>query len=203
MVMLTEFLPPWVFATAVILAFGGLFVTQMSAHPLVRLNRLPLQLAFAVTIASGMWAHGASVQSARYKERERVLVEQVKAAHAAAVAATGHIQYVTVEKIVYVKEKSNANKRTFVTNHAAEVDRDCSLSSGAVGVLHASSQNEVATSTASPPEGAASAEAPPASAVLTTVIENYGTCNEYREVIKGWQDWYYTQKKIYESNGEK
>jgi len=45
MVFLTEWLPPWVFATVAVASFVGLFVVQLAAHPLIRINRLPIQFA--------------------------------------------------------------------------------------------------------------------------------------------------------------
>jgi hypothetical protein len=40
-----------------------------------------------------------------------------------------------------------------------------------------------------------------ASAVFDTVIENYGTYNEVATQLRGWQQWYVDQKKIF--NGAK
>ena len=38
-----------------------------------------------------------------------------------------------------------------------------------------------------------------ASTVFDTVIENYGTYNQVAEQLRGWQQWYIDQKKIFES----
>jgi hypothetical protein len=38
-----------------------------------------------------------------------------------------------------------------------------------------------------------------ASELLETVVDNYGTCLETAEKLSGWQEWYRTQKKIFES----
>jgi hypothetical protein len=63
-------------------------------------------------------------------------------------------------------------------------------------VLHDSaSRNEVA-------RGAESVDGTPsdikASALLDTVVENYGICNENIEKLKAWQEWYRAQKQIFE-----
>lgn len=39
----------------------------------------------------------------------------------------------------------------------------------------------------------------PSSAVFETVIENYGTYYEIANRLKGWQQWYAEQKKIFET----
>ena len=38
-----------------------------------------------------------------------------------------------------------------------------------------------------------------ASVIFDTVVENYGTYNEVANQLKGWQQWYVDQKKIFES----
>jgi hypothetical protein len=48
-------------------------------------------------------------------------------------------------------------------------------------------------------------EIPPgstASGVFDTVIENYGTYNQVATQLRGWQQWYQEQQKIYESIGK-
>jgi hypothetical protein len=63
--------------------------------------------------------------------------------------------------------------------------------------LHDSaSRNEV-------PERAAATDGTPsgveASRLLDRVVENYGACHENAEKLRGWQEWYREQKKIFES----
>lgn len=38
-----------------------------------------------------------------------------------------------------------------------------------------------------------------ASIIFDTVIENYGIYNEIANQLRGWQQWYIDQKKIFES----
>ena len=37
-----------------------------------------------------------------------------------------------------------------------------------------------------------------ASVIFDTVVENYGTYNEVANQLKGWQQWYVEQKKIFD-----
>jgi hypothetical protein len=63
-------------------------------------------------------------------------------------------------------------------------------------MLHDSaSQNEVPGSTISSVRGTSEIKVPE---LLTTVTENYGSCHENTEKLKAWQDWYKTQKQIFE-----
>jgi hypothetical protein len=38
-----------------------------------------------------------------------------------------------------------------------------------------------------------------ASELLEAVVDNYGTCHETAEKLRGWQEWYSTQKKIFDA----
>jgi hypothetical protein len=62
-------------------------------------------------------------------------------------------------------------------------------------LLNSASRNEVA-------RGPESVDGTPsdikASALLDTVVENYGICNENIEKLKAWQEWYRAQKQIFE-----
>jgi hypothetical protein len=39
-----------------------------------------------------------------------------------------------------------------------------------------------------------------ASVIFDTVVENYGTYNEVANQLRGWQQWYVEQDKIFESS---
>jgi hypothetical protein len=63
-------------------------------------------------------------------------------------------------------------------------------------MLHDSaSQNEVPGSAISTVRGTSEVKVPE---LLTVVTENYGVCHENSEKLKAWQEWYRTQKKIFE-----
>ena len=76
------------------------------------------------------------------------------------------------------------------------VTDDCKLSNAAVSLHNSSSQNEVPSGTIGTITGTSNIKTPE---LLNTVTENYGSCHETREKLKAWQDWYKTQKQIYES----
>ena len=78
---------------------------------------------------------------------------------------------------------------------AQDLDRECSLTNASVMLHNSASQNEMARS-AGNTDGAASEVK--ASELIGAVVENYGTYYQVVERLKGWQDWYRTQKTIFE-----
>ena len=90
-----------------------------------------------------------------------------------------------------IKDTSNENKQA-INKYVTD---SCQLSNAAVMLHDSASQNEVPGSTISTVRGTSEVKVPE---LLTTVTENYGTCYEAIEKLKAWQDWYRTQKKIYE-----
>lgn len=67
--------------------------------------------------------------------------------------------------------------------HIHSLSDTCRLSAG-WRVLHDSASLSIPPG--NPDDTAASVEATTA---ISTVIENYGTCNQYREQVIAWQDW--------------
>ena len=51
---------------------------------------------------------------------------------------------------------------------------------------------------ATPPELKEIPAGATASTVFETVVENYGTYNQVANQLRGWQQWYVDQKKIFE-----
>ena len=122
---------------------------------------------------------------------------ELKVAEAEAKAAQVNVQIVTkyVEKIKVVKEKTNENIKyieTYITKH----DNSIVFPKSFIMLHDSASQNEVSGSTGSPDESPSDVKA---SELLSTVVENYGTCYELRETVVAWQDWYKAQKEVFEN----
>ena len=77
-----------------------------------------------------------------------------------------------------------------------QIDSQCSLPRSAVSLHNSASRGEVS-------RGAASTDGTPstvkASELVETVVDNYGTCHETAEKLRGWQEWYRTQQKIFDA----
>lgn len=93
-----------------------------------------------------------------------------------------------------LKEKQRERIK-YITKVVTKYDDKCTVPNAAISVLHAASQNTV-------PSSPTSADGDPSNVALSEVVtnttENYTTCYEIRDKLIGWQNWYTTQKRIYE-----
>jgi hypothetical protein len=100
-----------------------------------------------------------------------------------------------VTRIKTIKQTTKANVE-YINNHVAkDLDSSCTLTNATIMLNNSASQNEVSSSTTGVATGTSEVKA---SEFLETVTENYGTYYQLVEQVKGWQTWYYTQKKIFE-----
>jgi hypothetical protein len=99
-----------------------------------------------------------------------------------------------VERVKIVKDTKNANKET-AKLIARQLDDRCVVPESTIMLVNSASQNEVARSTTGVDGTTSTVKA---SAVVDTVVENYGICNETREKLISFQEWYRAQKKIFE-----
>ena len=123
--------------------------------------------------------------------KERVRVAEEKSQQANVV-----IQTQVVEKIKVVKENVYINREVVREVAGKQIDSTCALPNSAVSLHDSASRNEVAErarATDGTPSGTKASE------LLDRVVENYGACHENAEKLKGWQEWYRTQKRIFES----
>jgi hypothetical protein len=154
-----------------------------------------MQLIGILLVVISCWQLGGitteSVWQARVQEAEaRVVIAEAKALEANQQVVT---QIVTKTKII--KETTKANVE-YITRYVAEdLDSSCTLTSASILLNNSASQNEVPTSTTGVAGGTSEVKA---SEFLATVTENYGTYYQVVEQVKGWQAWYYAQKKIFE-----
>lgn len=99
-----------------------------------------------------------------------------------------------ITKIKYVEKVTNANNEQ-LQQISKTVDDNCKLTNSAVLLHNASSQNEVSRSTPGVDAGTSEVKA---SELLQTVTENYGTYYEVVAKLLMWQEWYKTQKELFE-----
>lgn len=196
---LVDWIPSSVF---VFLGIAGVAILVLSPIigriPFISQYKLPLTAAGAVMIIFSAWMHGMASTKGHWEQKLVATQAELQAAKAEATAAKENIRVEerVVTKIQYIKEKTNENVRA-IQQIAPQLNADCKLSNDAVVLIdNATRPLEMAGSTSQAPGTTQAAEA---SDVLKTVVENYGICNEHIEVIKGWQSWYWTQKKIFES----
>jgi hypothetical protein len=144
-----------------------------------------------VILAFGIYLEGGLVTELSWRSKVAEFEEKVKVAEAKSAEANTKIETKVVTKIQVIKENTNENKAA-ITKYVTDT---CQLSNAAVMLHDSASQNEVSGSAISTVRGTSEIKVPQ---LLTTVTENYGACYENSEKLKAWQEWYKTQKQIFE-----
>lgn len=178
------FIPVWAYYVSLILGVGA----SLTNSTITRIVGITL-------IAVSCWHLGGvnneAIWQARVDEMQaKVVIAEAKAADANKTVVT---QVVTRTKVI--KETTKANVEYIIKYVAQDLDNQCTLTSASIMLNNSASQNEVPGSTTSVITGTSNVKA---SEFLATVTENYGTYYEVVEQVKGWQAWYYAQKKIFE-----
>ena len=193
---LLEFLPDWIFHAVLVvgvMAMAASFVLKFI--PFVVVYRLPIQAAGLILTVLGVWFEGAMSNEAAWQARVHEMEQKVAAAEVKSAQETVRIVTQVVTRIQTIKDTTNANTQYLEKQVAQDLDRECSLTNASVMLHNSASQNEMARSAG---DTAGTASEVKASELIGTVIENYGTYYQVVERLKGWQDWYRTQKAIFE-----
>jgi hypothetical protein len=177
------------FLTGIVLYIASKLVTIL---PVISRYKLGAELlGVAVLIVSAYFYGGVEYRAmiADLKARVAVAEQQSREANA-------ELETKTKEHLKAIKEAKNENKRIVRETVGRQIDSQCVLPNSAVSLHNSASRNEVS-------RGAASTDGTPstvkASELIETVVDNYGTCHETAEKLRGWQEWYRTQKKIFDT----
>ena len=185
---LLELLPHWVFYTilsaGVFLAVGASVIKIRNA-----------QIIGIILIVVSIWFIGGIYNDNAWQARVKDMEAKVVLAEAKSQTVNTEVITNTVTKIKVVKEKTNADVQYITKYVAKELDTDCKLTNASIVLHDSASKNEVP---GSPSNVASTPSEIKASELLSTVVENYGTHYEVVEQVKGWQEWYWKQKKAFE-----
>ena len=193
---LLEFLPDWIFHAVLVvgvMAMAASFVLKFV--PFVTAYRLPIQAAGLILTVLGVWFEGAMSNEAAWQARVHEMEQKVAAAEVKSAQETVRIVTRVVTQIQTIKDTTNANTQYLEKQVAQDLDRECSLTNASVMLHNSASQNEMARSAG---DTAGAASEVKASELIGAIVENYGTYYQVVERLKGWQDWYRTQKAIFE-----
>jgi hypothetical protein len=193
---ITSFLPDWfityfvhiVLVVGLVITFASTIVSKLPV--ISNYGRLVKPIGIVI-LAFGIYLEGGLVTELSWRSKVAEFEEKVKIAEAKSAEANTKIETKVVTKIQVIKENTNENKAA-ITKYVTDT---CQLSNAAVMLHDSASQNEVSGSAISTVRGTSEVKVPE---LLTTVTENYGACYEAIEKLKAWQDWYKTQKQIYE-----
>lgn len=157
--------------------------------PFVSQYKLPIQIISILVLVFGIWTEGANSNNNSWLLKVKDL--EVKLAQAETQSA--QVNTILVEKIVekekIIKDKQNELKNA-INKYATD---ECKLSNASVSLFNSSSQNELPDSAINTITGTSEIKVVD---LLNTVNDNNATYYEVVEKLKGWQEWYYKNKKI-------
>jgi hypothetical protein len=181
---LISWLPQWVYYVCLICGVGASLINSRGLH-----------IAGALLIAACSWHLGGVSIEQQWQARAEEMQAKVALAEQKSVLANNQVVTQVVTKTKLIKEKTQANVE-YITHYVAQdLDSDCKLTPASIMLHNSSSQGEVPGSATSV---AGTTTTVKASELLETVAQNYGTYYQLVEQVKGWQAWYYQQKKIFE-----
>ena len=157
--------------------------------------RIIIKMIASLLILICTFYYGKRVNDNQWLAKVHELEQKVAVADEKSKAINTVVETKVVEKIKVVKQNVYVNKEIIKEVAGKQLDAKCSLPESTIMLVNSASQNEVARS---PSIADGTASTVKASTVLDTVVENYGICNETREKLISWQDWYKAQKKIFE-----
>ena len=194
---LLTFLPDWIFHAVLLVGILGLVASFVLGFiPFVSAYKLPIQVGALILTVVGVWFEGGMSNDAAWKARVAEMEKKVAAAEVKSAEVNTVIVTKVLTKIQKVKETVYVNKEIIKEVVGKQIDSQCTLPVSAVSLHDSASRNEVSRG---PSSTDGSPSAVKASELLTTVVDNYGTYYQVVEKLKGWQEWYVEQKKIFES----
>jgi hypothetical protein len=177
------------FLAGIVLYIASKLVTIL---PMINRYKLAAELSGVTVLIVAAYFYGGveyRAMIADLKARVAVAEQQSRDANVA-------LEKKTQEKVRVIKETVYVNKTIIKETAGRQIDSQCVLPRSAVSLHNSASANQVS-------RGSESTDGTPstvkASELLKTVMDNYGTCHENAEKLRGWQEWYATQKKIHES----
>jgi len=180
------------FAAGVVLYVASKLVSWI---PLMGQYRFPAELAGVVALVIAAYFYGG----VSYREQIAEMKQRVRIAEEKSQQVNTVIETKIIEKVKVVKQNVYITREIVKEVAGQQLDTQCSLPRSTISLHDSASRNEV-------PQRAAATDGTPsgveASRLLDRVIENYGACHENAEKLKAWQEWYNTQRKIYESIGK-
>jgi hypothetical protein len=177
------------FLTGVVLYIASKLVTIV---PFVSRYKLVAELSGVAALIVAAYFYGGvgyRAMIADLKQRVAVAEQQSKDANVA-------LEKKTREKVQVIKETVYVNKTIIKETAGRQIDSQCVLPRSAVSLHNSASANQVSRG---PESTDGTASTVKASELLETVVDNYGACHENAEKLRGWQEWYSTQKKIFDA----
>jgi hypothetical protein len=174
---------------------GIIIGTVGSKLPFISLYGNIVKAIAGIFLVAGLFLEGYHYASKTWIEATKEFERKVQVAEEKSKQQNVKIVEKVVKQIEIVRETANENKQIIKDVVAKDLDNQCSLPNSAVVLHDSASQNQVSRSTQGTVGGTSDVKA---SEVLEVIVDNYATCYEIRTKLKAWQEWYQTQKQIYE-----
>jgi hypothetical protein len=177
------------FLTGVVLYIASKLVSWL---PFISRYKIAAELAGVAALIVAAYFYGG----VEYRQMIAELKNKVAVAEKQSAEANTALEKKTKEKVQVIKETVYVNKTIIKETAGRQIDSQCVLPKSAVSLHNSASANQVSRGPESTDGTPSSVKA---SELLETVVDNYGACHENAEKLRGWQEWYRTQKKIHES----
>lgn len=190
-----NFIPDWVIHLSTLAGILVLVLSiVLSFIPFIDRYKVPLQVLGTVVVCMGLFFEGMLYCNSKWNERVVELERKVAEAQVASAETNTKIVTKYITKVEKVKENTNENIK-YIETYVTRDDDKCTVPNSVIVLHDSASKNEVPPSTGGAYEGASDVKI---SELTTTVVENYGTYYQISEQLKAWQEWYRTQKDIFE-----
>ena len=188
---LLNWLPDFVIHLMVIAGVLGIIASWFFGFmPFISQYKLPIQIISILVLVFGIWIEGANSNNNSWLLKVKEL--EVKLAQAETQSA--QVNTILVEKILEKDKTIKDNKNEIKTAINKYVSDECRLSNAAVILYNSSSQNELPPSTIDTIRGTSEIKI---AELLIIANDNNATYYQVVERLKGWQEWYKNQKKIF------
>ena len=183
----------WITYALFLLGAGAYIASKLVTWlPMMGRYRLPAELAGVVVLMLASYFYG----QVSYRQAIAELKQKIAVAEQQSKTANAELERRTQQHIKEIREVKNENKRIVRETVGRQIDSQCTLPNSAVSLHNSASDNQVSRGPESTDGTPSSVKA---SELIETVVDNYGACHENAERLRGWQEWYRTQKKIFES----
>lgn len=187
---LLNWLPDFVIHLMVIVGVLGIIASWFFGFiPFISQYKLPIQIISIIVLVFGIWTEGANSNNNSWLLKVKDMEVKVAQAETQSAQVNTVLVETILEKEKVIKDKQNELKNA-INKYATD---NCRLSNASVSLFNSSSQSELPDSAINTITGTSEVTI---SELLNTVNDNNATYYKLVEQVKGWQDWYYKNKKI-------
>ena len=187
---LLSFLPDWIFYILLLLSGVGLFLSSfLTSLPFISTYAKPIQIGSVIGLVFSVYMCGGIANEEGWQKK--VLQQQAEIAELKQKSAEVSTKVVTkyIDKITVVKEKNNEIAKYINQDADAKCQLPVSFS-----VLHDAAAKSELPDSARATDASASGIA--LSTATSTIVANYGACNQNVEQLKALQEWIREQQKL-------